>query len=107
MVGLHRDVEALYAAHPAGPERDGARAGLTAAARARIAALPLANRDPAALADAVRLNDACLALSGTYGGELERYQVVLDSLRGDLPAFVARFRAAADSDDPADALLGR
>ncbi len=102
---LREEVAALYADEPPGPQRDGARAALEEAARTRLAALPLATRDADALAREARLNDACLALEGTYERDLEAYAAVLAGLDGDLPAFVAAVRAAAERDDPRAAVL--
>jgi len=106
LMALRDDVAALYARMPPGPERDAARAALDADARAAVAALPLETRDADFLADALRLNDACLALIATYGSDQPRFEAVLADLGGDLAAFVARLRAAADSADPVAALLG-
>jgi predicted aminopeptidase len=98
-------VAGLYAASPAGGERDAARSELEAGVRERLRTLPLATRDPEALSRGVRLNDACQALIGTYQGDLPRYEEVLGSLGGDLAGFVARARKAAEADDPHAALL--
>jgi predicted aminopeptidase len=81
------------------------RHALEQAARERIAAIPLANRDAAALASELRLNDACLALVGTYSSDIEQYAARLRELSGDLPAFIAQLEASADADDPKSALL--
>jgi predicted aminopeptidase len=100
------EVEALYASHPPDAERDARRADVETRARARIARLELADRDAAELASGVRLNDACLALVGTYGGEIDRFATALAGLGGDLQAFVGRAREAATAPDPERALLG-
>jgi predicted aminopeptidase len=84
-----------------GPQRH----ALEQAARERIAALPLVNRDAAALASELRLNDACLALTGTYSSDIEQYAARLRELAGDLPDFIALLEASADADDPKSALL--
>lgn len=104
LLALRERVKALYASAPAGAEREAARAQLEAEARREIAALPLATRDAPDLAEALRLNDACLALVATYGGDLARYTETLETLDGDLAAFVARLREVADADDPLEAL---
>jgi predicted aminopeptidase len=98
-------VRALYASTPAGAERDAARRELERAARVALAALPLATRDAPRLASAVRLNDACQALTGTYQGDIAGFAAALEGLGGDLPAFLARAREAARADDPRAALL--
>jgi predicted aminopeptidase len=105
-VGLRQRVEALYGGTEAGPERTAERARLEREGRAEIAALPLGERDTATLAKRIRLNDACLALSGTYGADMDAYVAALDALGGDLSAFIDRLREAADAEDPATALLG-
>jgi predicted aminopeptidase len=106
LVGLRARIEALYESSDPGPERNATRSRLASAARAEIAALPLRERDPAELAEEIRLNDACLALWGTYSAETDRYVAKLDALGGDLPAFIVQLREAADAPDPAEALLG-
>lgn len=100
-------VRALYASTPPGAERDAARDELERDARAAIAALPLTTRDPAWVADQVRLNDACQALAGTYQGDLPRYALALEADGGDLRRFVERAREAAETPDPRAALLPR
>lgn len=112
LVGFREEFRALYAsvaerrARGETPDVVAERAALEADMRARIAALPLAARDPAELAERVRLNDACLALQGTYGADLERYAARLDELDGDLVAFVATLKQASREDDPRRAFLG-
>ncbi len=101
---LRSSIAALYAAGAAPPE---ARQALADEARAHLAALPLATRDAGALAASLRLNDACLALNGTYQADLDDYDARLAARDGDLPAFVEAVRAAAETDDPRAALLGR
>jgi predicted aminopeptidase len=94
------DVARLYARDPAGAARDEARATLERSARERLAALPLATRDAAALATGVRLNDACQALTGTYQADLPRYAEAFRAAGGDLPRFLALAREAARAPDP-------
>jgi predicted aminopeptidase len=105
LLALRAEVAALYAREPAGPRREAGRAAAESRARDALAALPLATRDAPALAQLLRLNDACLALVGTYSADLPRYEAWLVSQRGDLTAFVARVRAAAEASDPRAALL--
>lgn len=102
-----RDAAAtLYAELPAGPERDARRAALEAETRTALAALPLATRDPAALAEKARLNDACLSIAATYAADLPRYAERLAALEEDLPALIRRAQALEDEADPRAALLG-
>jgi len=106
LVGFREELRAFYA--DAARRREGGeapdvmaeRAALEADMRTRIAALPLTGRDPAKLAEQLRLNDACLALQGTYGADLETYASRLDQLGGDLAAFIAALRRAAETDEP-------
>ncbi len=102
---LRARVAVLYAGQPPGAERDAARSELEREGRRRLAALPLETRDPARLAEAARLNDACQALVGTYQADLPHYARLLESLSGDLPRFVARVREAASAPDARAALL--
>jgi len=102
---LRSRIAALYASTPAGPARDTERGRLEAEARARIAALPLATRDAPRFAERARLGDACLALEGTYTGDLPRYAARRDEL-GGLRALLEAARAAARTPDPRLALLG-
>ncbi len=95
----------LYAAAPPGPERDAARAAIVAEARREIAALPLTTRDAERVSKRVRLGDACLALEGTYTGDLPRYEGAL-ARAGDLSALILRAKEAARAADPRAALLG-
>jgi predicted aminopeptidase len=106
VLALRERISELYAQRAAGPERDARRAELERDARAAIAALRVQTRDPAALSAQLRLNDACLALAATYTAALPEFAGALDGLGGDVAAFVARLRAAADTDEPKRALLG-
>ena len=62
--------------------------------------------DPAALAAQIPLNDACLAISGTYHADTAGLAERLDALGDDLRAFLAAVKEAAETDDPRAALLG-
>jgi predicted aminopeptidase len=101
---LHARVGALYAGEPDSPARDAARAAASDEARAALAALPLRTLDPAAVAAAARLNDACLALAATYEADLDAYARRLADEGDDLAALVAAIRAAAGASDPRAAL---
>ena len=104
LLRLRDEVAALYAAQPAGTQRDEVRQNLEERARKRIRNLPLGTRDPAELADGLRMNDACLALTGTYASELEEYAELFARLDGDLVALIARLRSVEDAEDPLEAL---
>jgi predicted aminopeptidase len=99
------EVSALYASQDNGTSRDEIRRNLEERARKRIRNLPLVTRDPSQLADVLRMNDACLALTGTYAAELERYAALFSKLDGDLVALIARLKGVKGSKDPLEALL--
>jgi predicted aminopeptidase len=105
LMDLRERVADLYAAEAPGSERDAERAGLERQAREAIAGDRFSRRDATLLADSLRLNDACLALAGTYSADLPRYAAKLAAEGGDLHAFVARLREIADAPDPREALL--
>jgi predicted aminopeptidase len=105
LMRLRERITELYATTPPSPERDAERARREQQARTAIAADTFSGRDAAALADSLRLNDACLALAGTYSADLPRYAEKLAAEGGDLRAFVARLREISDAPDPRDALL--
>lgn len=96
---LRGDVRALYAAQPAGAERDAQRARLGDEARADVAAMELAPRDAAAVARRLRTNDACLALDAAYTDELSRWAEASERV-GGLRALVAEAKRAARAPDP-------
>ena len=102
---LRARVADLYRAQRASPRRERARAGLEEEARTRLAALPLATRDPRELAALLRLNDACLAVHATYGDDLDALDAAALRL-GGLAALVAEARRAGATADPRRALLG-
>jgi len=108
LLAFRAEVDALYAAadgrSAAALAAD--RAALEDAARARLARLPLRTRSAAELAPRLRLNDACLALTGTYAGDLPAHREVLARERGQLTRFVARLRAAAEREEPVAAFFG-
>ena len=99
------EVSALYESQDAGTGRDEIRQNLEERARKRIRNLPLGTRDPSELAGVLRMNDACLALTGTYASELERYVELFARLDGDLVALIARLEGVEDAEDPREALL--
>lgn len=100
---LRERVAALYR-EPDSPARGAARREAERAARAALAALPLTEMDPAAIAAAARLNDACLALAATYERDLDAYAARLADHGDDLAAFILTLRAAAETDTPRETL---
>lgn len=93
LLRFQAEVAELYAS---GAPGDGERQALESAARERLASLPLTVRDPRKIAAALQLNDACLALRGTYAGDLTRHEQVFRALDSDLPFFVAHLRETMD-----------
>ena len=106
MLELRDGIAGLYASDASADEIAAQRATLEAATRARIATLPFENGRAEAYAGQLRLNDACLALTATYGGDAHCYEAALEDLGGALEALVAALRGAAESDDPRTALFG-
>ena len=90
------------------PEAEAAlsRAQLEESFRASVAALPLATQDPEWVAQNLRLNDACLALVGTYGADIAQHQQIYRAMDEDLPAYIARLKEAANAKDPRAAFFG-
>ncbi len=105
ILGFREQVIELYAAEPAGPDRDAARASAEQETRAAIAATVFETRDANQLSQGLRLNDACLALAATYTADFDRYARRLQQLDGDLSAFIVRLIEAAQHPEPRDALL--
>jgi len=105
LLAFRSRVSELYAEDLQTGERTRRRTKLDEDARRRLAELPLEIRDPAKLAESIRLNDACLALQGTYSGDRTKHQRVLEALGGDLSRFIARLREIESSDDPRDAFF--
>lgn len=103
MLRFRGAVAELYESGADSPQAE--RSELERDSRERIAALELESRDAAAIAPRLRLNDACLALAGTYASDVDRYAARLDALGGDLPRFVDLLRESAEADDPKAALL--
>lgn len=106
LASLRAQIATLYAEPDTGA-RGEARAALEREARATLRTLPLATRSPLELAEKIQLQDACLALSGTYERDIPVWERRLDSLGGDLPAFLAAARSASSAEDPRAALADR
>ncbi|MEE2673322.1 MAG: aminopeptidase [Myxococcota bacterium] len=92
-------VAALYEDSDESAGTGGERAAIEHAFRKHLAKLPLTSRDPVSLAARARLNDACLALSGTYAADNTRLERLLDELDGDLVRLIERLREAAQAED--------
>jgi predicted aminopeptidase len=103
LASLRAQIAALYAT-PDDGARSTARSRLESDARAALRALPLTSRAAGELAAKIQLQDACLALAGTYERDLPVWERRLDALGGDLSAFVRAARAAAGTPDPRQAL---
>jgi predicted aminopeptidase len=106
MLVLRDSIAELYAGPAAANEIDGKRAEFEAATRARVAAFPFEDGRGEEIATQLRLNDACLALTATYGGDAHCYEAALESRGGELAALIAALRDAAEADDPRAALIG-
>ena len=100
LLSFRDQVGTLYASEADPDQRQSQRDALESAFRETLAATPLALRDAAVVAERVRLNDACLALGGTYAADTALHVETLEALGGDLPVFVQRLRDAASADDP-------
>ena len=106
LLALRDAVAELYASEDA-TDLAALRAAREVETRERIAALPGEDREALReYAAALRLNDACLALRATYGGDGPCYESRLAELGGDLPRFIEALRGAAEDPDPRRALLG-
>jgi predicted aminopeptidase len=106
LLEFREQVEQLYAEPVETRSTRGARrSALEAKAREQLAALDFARMNGPRLAERARLNDACIALQGTYAGDDERHQAVLEQLDGDLAGFILRAREAAEADDPRSAFF--
>jgi predicted aminopeptidase len=105
LMEFRAEVEQLYA-EPAPPaSRDERRTALETRARQQLAALEFERMNGPQLAERTRLNDACIALQGTYAGDDEHHRVLLEELDGDLARFIRRAQDAADADDPRKAFF--
>ena len=102
---LRDQVAELYASGEGGAARQREREQLGVRGRERISRLSIESADAVDLAGSLRLNDACLALTGTYSADIEDYSQLLGRLGGELPAFISRLQTAADAEDPVAALL--
>jgi predicted aminopeptidase len=106
LADIRERIRELYADDLVDEERQARRQALEVEARSKLAELSFETRHAGSLAERIALNDACLALAGTYTADAERYAEVLESLDGDLPTFVQRLKRAAASDDPRAAFFG-
>lgn len=100
LMALRQEIEDLYARDRPRDQREREREQLELAGRERLAELPLRAVNATRLADNARINDACLAIQGTYVADTPGYRAVLDRLDGNLPRFIERLRDAAEDDDP-------
>ncbi len=100
LMALRDRVDALYEEELPDPARRQQRIALEARGREALAALPLTTRSAERFAQRARINDACLAIQGTYVADTPKHSRVLETLGGDLTAFIERLREAAEQDDP-------
>lgn len=106
LLELRDQIEALYAEPIPPRELDSRRLALEQATRAAMAALEPIRQGAPSLSERVALNDACLALRGTYAQDVPEHEHLLASLDGDLSAYVRRLRAVAEENDPRRAFFG-
>lgn len=107
MMSLRDDIAELYAIDLSKPDRQQRRVELESAGRETLAALALSSRSAERLAERARINDACLAIQGTYVADTPRHLEVLAQLDGDLVRFILRLKRAAESDDPRSVFFAR
>lgn len=100
LANFRTEVRELYEGAPAGALRTERRSALEAALRGEIAALQDTLLDTKRYAREVDLNNACLALAGTYEEDVPRYASLLERLEGDLGALLEIARAAAEKPEP-------
>jgi predicted aminopeptidase len=105
LLRFREEVSTLYTSQDSGMSRDQIRQDLEQRARKRIRNLPLVTRDPSQLADVLRMNDACLALTGTYADEVDQYSKLYTRLDGDLTALIGRLKGVKGAKDPLEALI--
>jgi predicted aminopeptidase len=100
LMSLRDEIARLYAMELPKSDREKRREALDVSGREKLAGLALTARSAIRLSQAARINDACLAIQGTYVADTPRHREVLQALDGDLELFVARLRDAAESEDP-------
>ena len=99
-MAFRAEIEVIYDETSEDTTRSRLREEAENRAREQLRSLALATYDAQKLADNIALNDACLALRGTYTEETPRFEAVLAALDGDLAAFIARLRDAATRENP-------
>ncbi len=85
------------------PEAAPLRRQAEARTRQELAELPLTVLDPERVAEKARLDNACLALRGTYVRDMPRHAAVLEALGDDLGAMIARLHRVAEGELDVDA----
>ena len=99
-MAFRAEIEVIYDENNEDTTRSRLREEAENRAREQLRSLALDTYDARKLADNIALNDACLALRGTYTEETPRFEAVLAALDGDLAAFIARLRDAATRENP-------
>ena len=74
-------------------------------ARRRLRELPLPSYESEELSRTIALNDACLALRGTYSEDVPLLEDVLNDLDEDLPEFIERLREAGTRKNPSESFF--
>ena len=107
MMSLRDEIAQLYAEGLDAPLRAQKRLVLEASGREQLAALALTSRDADRVSKSARINDACLAIQGTYVADTSRHRAVFEELRRSLPHFIVRLRDAAEQEDPRRAFFAQ
>jgi predicted aminopeptidase len=105
LLEFQRQIQALYAEADDPAERGRRRAVAEQAVRIQLAELPFSAYDGKKLAASLKLNDACLALRGTYTEDLPLFERALAGHQNDLKAFIAAVRTAAESEEARESLF--
>ncbi len=100
LMSLREDIVQLYAMDLPEAGRAMRRDALDSSGRERLANLELTSRSATRLSERARINDACLAIQGTYLADIPEHRALLDTLDGSLARFIERLREAAGHEDP-------
>ena len=105
LLDFKAEIETLYALDHDTGALAGKRGSAEQDARERLAQIPFSAYDPEKVARTLPLNDACLALRGTYTQDLAFFQEALAAHNGDLAVFISALRSAAESEKARESLI--
>lgn len=105
LLEFQRQLQVLYAEEDDVAERRLRRKLAEQDARSELAELPFSAYDAKKLAASLKLNDACLALRGTYAEDLPIFERALAANQEDLKALIGALRAAAESEEARKSFL--